>query len=272
MRHALKIFYLGDFEGFQRQPNKETIEGHLIRALKEAGLIEDIKAARYISAGRTDKGVHAVGQIIAISTLKSPVLPAINAFLPKNIIVWASKSVNEEFNPRFDALSRYYRYYTYYSGEDISLLKEGAKILEGVHDFKFFCKKQPEKNTIRDIFQLQIEKLESFLVFHIRANAFLWQMVRRIVDCLLKTGRAQWELQDLKDLIDGHSKSNIFTEPRSIHGLNALILWNIEYPFQFEIDSKSLDKVKEVIHNYLSEFSLKEYYFKQFDEFFGLID
>ena len=166
MRYALKIFYLGNYEGFQRQPSKETIEGHLIRAFKKTGLIEDIKTARYISAGRTDKGVHALGQIIAISTLKEPVLPAINSVLPKNIIVWASKIVNEEFNPRHHALSRYYRFYTYYSGEDINLLKEGAKILEGVHDFKLFCKKQPEKNTIRHIFQVQVEKLEAFLVFH----------------------------------------------------------------------------------------------------------
>ncbi|NVM54399.1 MAG: tRNA pseudouridine(38-40) synthase TruA, partial [Candidatus Helarchaeota archaeon] len=228
--------------------------------------------ADYISAGRTDKGVHALGQVVAISTSKKVVLPAINSFLPKNIVVWAIKMVNKKFNPRFDAFSRYYRYYTYYSGEDMNSMRAGARILEGIHDFQLFSKKYPEKNTIRHVDQIRVEKKESFLIFHVTANTFLWQMVRRIVDALLKIGQSQWQLKDLKDLLDLSPDSNIHTRPRPVNGLGSLILWDIEYPFQFQPDIKSLEHVKKILQDYLSEVSLKTYFTKEFNDFFDLLN
>jgi tRNA pseudouridine38-40 synthase len=274
MRYALKVCYFdesSEYEGFQRQPDKKTIEGELIRSLQDSGLIEDLDLAAYGSAGRTDKGVHALGQVIALTTPKKIIISAINSTLPQNIRIWASKVVNEQFHPRYDALSRYYRYYTVYSGEDIDMMRGGMALLEGTHDFRLFSKRVPERSTIRQIHQLRVEKNEKFLIFHIIADSFLWQMVRRIVDSLIKVGQGQWTVGDLKDLLHATPKPNVHTTPppRESHGV--LILWDVEYPFQFEVDNKSLNLVKSLLQNYLVDYSLKQYYLKQIYEFFDVI-
>jgi tRNA pseudouridine38-40 synthase len=274
MRYAMKLFYLGDsekIEGFQRQIGKITVEGYLLEAFRRAGLLRDFESASYSAAGRTDKGVHALGQVVVISTNEKLILPAINTHLPENIIVWGSKVVNELFHPRYDAISRHYCYYTHYSNENLSLMLEGAKILEGIHDFKLFSKSNPSVSTIREIYQIAIELKEPFLVFHVIANSFLWQMVRRIVYSLLKIGRMDWNLQDLQDLLEGTPRPNIFTTPNPTNESGALILWDIEYPFQFQLDIKSLEKVRERLQKYLTEFSLKHYYFKDIYDFFNII-
>ncbi|MHA1651672.1 MAG: tRNA pseudouridine(38-40) synthase TruA [Candidatus Helarchaeota archaeon] len=271
LRFALKLFYLDNYEGFQRQPGKETIEGHLDFALRRAGLIQDLQSADYASAGRTDKGVHAIGQVIAISTQKKPIIPAINAYLPKKIVVWALAPVNKEFHPRYDALSRYYRYYTIYRGEDLEKMNKNAMLLEGIHDFRLFSKKRPGTNTIREIYQIRIEKKDSLLIFHVIANSFLWQMVRRIIDALLKVGKGEWYSEDIEDLLKGAPKANIFTTPRPVDGPGALILWNIEYPFAFQYDEKGLTLVKQLLQKCLIEFSLKTCYSRDSLELFERI-
>ena len=274
MRYALKIFYVGDsekVEGFQRQIGKKTIEGDLLEAFRKAGLLGNLETAAYSAAGRTDRGVHALGQVVAISTTEKLIVPAINTHLPENIIIWGSKVVNELFHPRYDALSRHYCYYTHYSKENLRLMLEGARLLEGIHDFKLFSKNSPSVSTIREIYQIGIELREPFLIFHVIANSFLWQMVRRIVYSLLKIGRADWILQDLQDLLNGTPKPNIFTTPNPTTESGALILWDIEYPFQFQPDIKSLDKVKERLEKYIIDFSLKHYYFRELFDFFSSI-
>ncbi|HUX99048.1 MAG TPA: tRNA pseudouridine(38-40) synthase TruA [Candidatus Deferrimicrobium sp.] len=274
MRYALKVCYFDEsreYEGFQRQPDKKTIEGELIHSLQDLGLIEDLSLAAYGAAGRTDKGVHALGQVIALSTQKKLIVSAINSALPRNIRIWASKVVNEQFHPRYDALSRYYRYYTVYSREDIETMRVGAELLEGTHDFQLFSKKVPERSTIRQIHQLRVEKNEKFLIFHIIADSFLWQMVRRIVDSLIKVGQGQWTVEDLKDLLNASPKTNVYTTPHPVENYGVLILWDVEYPFKFEVDNKGLNQVKSLLQNYLGDYSLKHYYLQQTYEFFDII-
>ena len=273
MRYALKLFYLGDsekIEGFQRQTGKNTIEGYLFVAFRKAGLIENIEVAAYGAAGRTDRGVHALGQVVAISTPEKLIIPAINSYLPENIIIWASKVVDESFHPRYDAISRDYCYYSHFSGEDLGLMLEGARLLEGIHDFKLFARSSPSTYTIREIYQIGIELREPFVIFHVIANSFLWQMVRRIVNSLLKIGRKEWELQELEDLLNGVPKPNIYTTPNPTDGSGALILWDVEYPFQFQPDKKSLDQVKGILQKYFTEFSLKHFYFQDLYNFFSI--
>jgi tRNA pseudouridine38-40 synthase len=225
----------------------------------------------YGAAGRTDKGVHALGQVVAISTSEKLIIPAINSYLPETVKIWASKVVDESFHPRYDAISRQYRYYSPSSNEDLDLMLEGARLLEGIHDFKLFARSSPSVNTIREIYQIGVELKEPFLIFHVHANSFLWQMVRRLVNSLLKLGQKEWGLQDLEDLLNGSPKPTIHTIPNPSNGSGALILWDVEYPFQFQLDQKSLDQVKESLQNYLAEFSLKQYYFQDFYHFFSSI-
>ncbi|TFG04957.1 MAG: tRNA pseudouridine(38-40) synthase TruA [Promethearchaeota archaeon] len=269
MRFALKIFYLGKYAGFQRQPDRETVEGYLLQAFEKGGLISDWDSASYVAAGRTDKAVHALGQVVAISSPKIPIIRQLNSLLPKDIVIWGSQMVKDDFNPRFEALSRNYRYYTRNTGMNVDLMEEGAKLLEGVHDFNLFSKYQPGKNTIRDIHQIRIEQTDEFLIFDILADSFLWQMVRRIVDALLKIGREQWVLRDIQDLLSLSPKANIYTEPQPVEGEGLLILWNIEYPFQFELDKKGVTNVKRLIQDLLVRFSLKAKLAIDLDSFFN---
>ena len=261
-KFALKLFYLGKYEGFQRQPEKPTIEGHLENALIEAGLINSLKSAKYMSAGRTDKGVHAIGQVISINTTEKIIIPALNAHLPKDIIVWAISKVDSKFNPRYEAISRYYRYIAPFGGQNLGEMRGGAELLEGSHDFKLFSKIQPEKSTIREIQQIKIIKDGAVLVFHVRAKSFLWQMVRRIVDCLLKIGSAEWQLDDLRDLLRGNPKPSVYTTPRPVDGLGVLILWDIEYPFQFQPDMKSINQIRRLTREHLKEFTVQHSLFQ----------
>jgi len=270
MRYALKLFYLGNperIEGFQRQPNKPTIEGYLFEAFRKAGLVDNIEDAAYGAAGRTDRGVHALGQVIAISTPAKLIIPALNSYLPETIIIWASKMVSDSFHPRYDAILRHYCYYSPSSNEDLDSMLEGARLLEGIHDFKLFARSNPPTNTIREVYQIGIELREPFVIFHVIANSFLWQMVRRIVNSLLKIGRKEWELQDLEDLLNGTPKANVYTTPSPADGSGALVLWDVEYPFQFQIDQKSLDWVRESLKKYLTDFSLKHFYFQDLYNF-----
>ena len=83
---ALKVAYIGThFHGFQRQPNLKTVEGEILNALKKADLIDNIKNSGYSIAGRTDRGVHALGNVIAFRTDGEVIINHINDFLPQNI-------------------------------------------------------------------------------------------------------------------------------------------------------------------------------------------
>ncbi len=268
MRYALKLFYLDKYEGFQRQPDKKTIELYIENALKSENLILDFASAGYVSAGRTDKGVHALSQVIAINTPNKIIIPALNRHLPDNIVFWAFKNVHDEFSPRFDALSRIYRYYCAYSDEDIDLMNQGAKLLEGIHDFKCFSKKHPEKSTIRELYQIRVARIDSFLLLEVTARSFLWQMVRRIADCLMKVGKLEWELEDLRDLLKKTPKSNVYTTARPIDRLGSLFLWDIEYPFAFQPDLKSITQLRKTLTAYLTDYSLKRQVFQDLSYFY----
>src|SRR5665648_3478 len=112
MRIALKVAYIGShFQGFKIQPDVHTIEQELFSALEQMGLIVDAESANYAAAGRTEAGVHSVGQVIAFNTDKpSLAIPrAINEKLPPSIQIWSRTEVPADFNPERDALYRTYR-------------------------------------------------------------------------------------------------------------------------------------------------------------------
>jgi tRNA pseudouridine38-40 synthase len=162
-RYALKVSYIGtNYYGFQRQKKLRTIEGCLFQAFQNAELIEDPKIFRYGAAGRTDKGVHALGQVIAFSTSKKVMLRQLNVHLPQDIRVWAISQVSDEFNPRFDALSKHYKYFLPYE-ETINLekMENAANKLQGIHNFKRLSKVNHNTNPMREIIQLKLISLMS---------------------------------------------------------------------------------------------------------------
>ncbi|MDD2439689.1 MAG: tRNA pseudouridine(38-40) synthase TruA [Methanosarcinaceae archaeon] len=191
MRVALKLAYIGtEFHGSQIQPNVETVEGELFKALRKLGIIESPKASRYICAGRTDAGVHALGQVISFNTDKPNLaIPrVINSELPPSIWAWAHAEVPADFDPRRQALSRRYRYIMCGEAYDIPKIREASKLLLGTHDFANFSKTDGDKGTVRTLERIDIRVDGELTKIDVIGNSFLWNMVRKIVSALSMIG------------------------------------------------------------------------------------
>ena len=158
MRYAFKVAYDGArYFGFARQPGLPTIEGELLKALKECGLYHDPAEARYRVAARTDRGVSAMGQVVALDVLKRPNIGAINAQLPDDISILSTTEVQPSFDPWRMALRKYYRYKCGApEGFDLKKARGAAKLLLGVHDLWSFCKHEQGRSTLGELEQVKI--------------------------------------------------------------------------------------------------------------------
>ena len=139
-RTALKIGYIGtNFHGFQRQPDLRTVEEELIYHLRKLNYIDDLKKSRFRIAGRTDAGVHSLGNVISFQSEKDVRVNEINNSLPDDIQILASAPVRYAFKPRY-AQMRQYRYMLF-QDLDIDKLRECAEIFKGTHNFTNFTKR-----------------------------------------------------------------------------------------------------------------------------------
>jgi tRNA pseudouridine38-40 synthase len=186
---ALKIAYIGtDFFGSQLQPGLRTVEGELRKALTETGIIKD--RAKVAMAGRTDAGVHALGQVAAFEAA-DPKLSApriVNSKLPGDLWAYARVDVPDDFDPRRHALSREYRYILYAPGIIERRMLEFAPQFLGTHDFTNFSSVEPGKYPVRTVKKLDITRNGDVYLIDIEADAFLWNMVRKIVTALRLVG------------------------------------------------------------------------------------
>ncbi len=227
MRIALKIAYIGtDYHGFQVQPDVNTIEGELFRALKELNIINNPHEANYIAAGRTDRGVHALGQVIAFDTDNPDiVLPrAVNNKLPPTIWAWASTQVSDDFDPRRDALRREYRYIM--CGQyNISLLRNASRLLKGVHDFANFSTPDKDRSSISMVQSINVRVEREFMILDIQANHFVWHMVRKIANALKMVGSGARDMAWLEQMLSpGEYTEGL--EPAPPYGL---VFKDVEY-------------------------------------------
>jgi tRNA pseudouridine38-40 synthase len=193
MRIALKIAYIGtDYFGFQVQTNVKTIEGELFRALCELNIINDPHEAKYIASGRTDRGVHALGQVVAFNTEKPNIaMPsAINSRLDGTIWAWARAEVSPGFDPRRFARNREYMYMMF-GRFDLSIMKEISQLLNGKHDFYNFVKNDNERRTICTIKKIDVHEAGEFTVIDIKADYFFWHMVRKIATAMKMVGTGE---------------------------------------------------------------------------------
>ncbi|MCZ7385349.1 MAG: tRNA pseudouridine(38-40) synthase TruA [Candidatus Methanoperedens sp.] len=227
MRIALKVAYIGtDYHGFQVQPDQKTVEGELIRTLLELNIINARREANYIAAGRTDKGVHALGQVIAFDTDNPEVAHprAINSRLPATIWTWARAEVPSDFDPRRDALSREYRYIM--RGKySISSLRNASKLLKGTHDFSNFATPDKERTNTCTIEKINIRVKREFTIMDITANYFLWHMVRKIATAMKMVGCGARDIFWLEQML----LPSEFTEGLEPAPAYGLILKNVEY-------------------------------------------
>jgi tRNA pseudouridine38-40 synthase len=227
MRIALKVAYIGtDYHGFQVQPDIKTIEGEIFRALRELNIINNPHEANYIAAGRTDKGVHALGQVVAFDTDNPEVAHprAINSRLPATIWTWARAQVQPGFNPRRDALNREYRYIM--CGKySISSLRDASKLLKGTHDFSNFATPDKERTSTCKIGKIKIQAERDFTIIDITANYFLWHMVRKIATAMKMVGCGARDISWLEQMLHPFE----FTEGLEPAPAYGLILKNVEY-------------------------------------------
>ena len=238
-RVALKIGYLGtNYHGFQIQPQAElqTVEGELFKALKSLGILEDRKTANYSYAGRTDKGVHALAQVVSFDTLNLKVTPRmINSMLPNDIWALAIAKPHAGFNARKEAIRREYRYFLFLQTElDISRMRDASELLIGAHDFSNFSQRDglEGKSLIKEIKQVDIVNFDPFIIIDIAASGFLRKMVREIVSALSMVGSGKRAKSWIQDLLDLKIKEQI--EPAPAFGL---VLKDVSYhELEFVVD------------------------------------
>ncbi len=214
----LTIEYDGtDFNGWQIQKGKNcrTVQGEIEAALKTIFK----KPTPIRGSGRTDAGVHALGQVAHFKTTRSmdceEIVRALNGNLPKDIAVLTAAEAPADFHAQYSAKSKTYRYSIYNSPVrsavcrrdvwhyphklNLSAMKREAKAFIGTHDFRSFMaadssgtSQKGGKNTKRKIFHLHIKKYGKIITFEITANGFLYKMVRNIVGTLVAVGTGQF--------------------------------------------------------------------------------
>lgn len=254
-RYALKLFYIGtNYYGFQRQKDLKTVEGCIFKAFQKAELLDNPQSFRYRAAGRTDRGVHALGQVIAFSTSRKVRLGQLNAYLPEDIRFWAISNVPEGFNPRFDSNSRHYKYFlSIEETMNIEEMKFAANHLIGIHNFKNFSKINHHVNPIREIIQLKLTQLNNILQFDIIGKSFLWEMVRKIVFALALVGKRLMNLSEFNKLLDPNTAIKRGIPPAPAWGL---LLYDIHYSaINFEKDYKIIKELTSHLKDEVSRLS-----------------
>lgn len=225
MRYKVTVAYDGNnYAGFQSQINALAIQDVIEQALYKI-FREKI---RIVMSSRTDAGVHAKGQVFHFDSDKQKDLGKLkysfNCLLPKDIHVLNVENVSEDFHARFSVKTKTYEYiintgeydvfldgyaYQCHYKLDLDLMKKGAELFLGTHDFTSFntssLKDYP--NQIRTISQFKITKSKDLIKITVTSTGFLRNMVRIMVGTLIDLARGQKQLKEVKNMIDHPSKS-----------------------------------------------------------------
>ena len=256
----LTIAYDGtDFHGWQFQTNKPTIQGEIVNVLRR--LTQE--SVQLLGAGRTDAGVHALGQVASFRT-QSPLSAgefqrALNALLPPTIRIVSAEEKGPDFNARWSSKGKVYRY-RIYRGKvvppllwryvlhypfplDEEAMKIAAARFVGVHDFTSFAAStgseddDKERNMEREIFSTGLTRTEDGeeLWFTVHGRSFLRYMVRKMVGTLLEVGRGKLAPEDIDKLYElkDRSKSGPTVPPQ------GLFMVSVDHDETFRIDPGS---------------------------------
>ncbi|HEX9912498.1 MAG TPA: tRNA pseudouridine(38-40) synthase TruA [candidate division Zixibacteria bacterium] len=231
----LKIEYDGtDFSGWQRQPDLRTVQGAIEDQLKK--ITQEV--ITLIGSGRTDVGVHALEQVanfkIESKLGLDSIFKGLNSLLPEDILIKDIEEVDLDFNSRYKAKSRVYRYKIYlgknvflrrYAWEvlyplDLEKINSATQIILGEHDFTSFCVSESAKeDNLCDIIKAFWEKSEIILELEIEANRFLHTMVRSLAGTLIDVGRGYFSLEDFKEILNAkdHKKAGLTAPAKGLY-------------------------------------------------------
>lgn len=246
-RLALTLHYAGTaFHGWQVQPALRTVQGEL------EGVVERLTGARrpVIGSGRTDSGVHAIGQVASVDVparwTAERLRTALNALLPDDMWVADAREVPDTFHPRYDATARSYEYriglapeafspfhrpYCWALAADLDrdVLDRAAELLPGEHSFRAFAKSgQPERGEHCTVHAADWGDWGELGVrFRVTANRYLHHMVRYLVGTMVDVARRRRGLDDMRALLDEPRTEQTTSPPAPAEGL---YLAHVRYP------------------------------------------
>lgn len=224
VRLAFRVSYLGSrFFGSQMQASSRTVEGEFIAACRRLSLFEDWRQAGFQSAGRTDRGVHARGQVIAFTTdAPDRAIRTLNLQLPPDLWCSAFSEVAPEFHPRYDAKSRTYRYYFPEFLPMRDEMEQASRHFLGIHDFSNFAR-VGDKNPLRNILGIRVADEGGFLFLEVTAESFLWHQVRCMASALCRIGNGESEEESVQRYLEGE-----IDKPLSPAPAEGLVLWETD--------------------------------------------
>jgi tRNA pseudouridine38-40 synthase len=243
-KFKLTLEYDGSrYRGWQLQEESRSIQGELLRACRK--VFQTDKVELY-GSGRTDSGVHALGQVAHLE-VKSTLAPKdiraqLNEILNHDLNVLKVEPAKPKFHARHDASARSYVYqisrrrsafgkhFCWWVKDplDVAKMNEAAQVLIGFHDFKSFSnEKGSEKSSQVDLLQLKVVEKDELLIVHVVASHFLWKMVRRMVGILVEVGAGRMDIAQVKAYLDqpGSPEPAKHTAPPS-----GLFLEKVYYP------------------------------------------
>ncbi|WP_100404141.1 tRNA pseudouridine(38-40) synthase TruA [Bacillus sp. FJAT-42315] len=212
------------FSGYQIQPNGRTVQEELEKVLKKMHKGRGVKVT---ASGRTDAGVHAVGQVIHFDTpLELPAerwSVALNSQLPGDIAVLTAETVPQSFHARFSPIGKEYRYkiyqephrspfkrfYAYHCPFDLNLesMRQAAAYLIGTHDFTSFCSAKTEvQDKVREVKEITIEQRDHEIELKFVGNGFLYNMVRIMTGTLMEVGMGKRDPYEVKKILEAKDR------------------------------------------------------------------
>lgn len=241
-RFKFVVSYDGyNYIGFQIQNDLPTIELELMNAFQKLLNVE----VKIYPSGRTDRYVHAVGQVFHVDLdVDIPchgLMKGLNTFLPADIYIKSVENVDEEFHARFSAKKKEYRYYIntreynpltvrylpYISGLNIKAMEDAVKLLIGTHDFKGFASASIDKRkpTIKTIYSIDVIDHNDYLEFVFVGNGFLKYQIRRMMGMIIEIGKGRFTV----DKITGILESKNPCESKYIADGCGLYLYKVYY-------------------------------------------
>ena len=253
MRVALGVEYAGThFSGWQIQPEQRTVQGELQRAVS----IVANQPTEVFAAGRTDTGVHALNQVVHFDTdaQRDPrnwVL-GLNSNLADDVNITWAKAVSEDFNARFSAIKRSYRYlilnrvsrsavhtkrmWWHYRPLDIDKMQAAANLLLGHHDFSAFRARECQANSpMKTLDSIIVSRRDDCIAVDVTAKSFLHHMVRNLVGVLVPVGEGKRPVAWVQQVLESRDRAQAgITSPAE-----GLYLVNVTYPEQYSLPTVS---------------------------------
>ncbi len=221
----LTIEYDGrKFGGWQKQPNKLNIQGEIEQAIKEI-TGEDVELT---ASGRTDAGVHSLGQVANFKTNSNieigKMAVAINSKLKKSIVIKKAEEVDENFHARYNCKGKKYRYIINNSSQgsaiyrelechipqklDVEKMKQAIQFFEGEHDFKGFkASGTSSKNSIRTIYKAEVRQEGERIIIELTGSGFMYNMVRIISGTIVDVGLGKILPEDIPEIIEAKDRN-----------------------------------------------------------------